>query len=325
MSLLEVKNLSVDFHTSLGTAKAVRDVSFSVKRDEILGIVGESGSGKSVSAYAVMRLLDPPGADIASGKVLFEGEDLLKKTDKEMCAYRGKEISMVFQEPAMALNPVQKVKKQLREVYKIHMPGRLKEADDQNRALLEKLNIADAGQVMNKYPFELSGGIKQRIMIAMAMISRPKLLIADEPTTALDVTTQAEILRLLKTLQRETHCAMILITHDLGVIAEMADKVMVMYRGQAQEICDSHTFFKKGLHPYSQDLLQARPEFFDGRFRSIPGNIPNAYQVMEGCAYCGRCRFEKEACRCTKIEMKDVSFGHSVRCLQRWEVTGNGE
>lgn len=312
--MLEVEHLQVIFHTAVGTANAVRDLSFSLKEGEVLGIVGESGSGKSVTSLAIMGLLDEQKAEIVSGAIKFEGKDLLQLNDSKLCRIRGNDIAMIFQEPAMALNPIQKVKKQLREVYKEHMPDQIKDADSEILELLQKLNIADAEHVMNKYPFELSGGIKQRIMIAMAMISKPKLLIADEPTTALDVTTQSEILELLKMMQKETKCAVILITHDLGVIAEMADRVMVMYRGQAVEESEVITFFNEAKHPYSEDLLKARPEYFNGRFNSIAGTIPNAYQEIQGCGYCGRCQYEVEECKHMHLDLISIDEHTKVRC-----------
>lgn len=312
--ILEVNHLSVEFKTTLGIASAVRDLSFSVERGEIVGIVGESGSGKSVTSLAVMGLLDERSARIPSGEIIFEGKDLLKLSEKELCKIRGSEITMVFQEPAMALNPVIKVEKQLSEIYKIHEPSKSKSCHAEFVSLLEELRIPDAEQVLKKYPFELSGGMKQRIMIAMAMLSKPQLLIADEPTTALDVTTQAEILDLMKLMQKETGCAVILITHDLGVIAEMADKVLVMYRGQLVEERKIDEFYQGARHPYSKDLLGARPEKFDGRFWSIPGNIPNAYTPLTGCGYCGRCREALPECSSNTPQLTSFDDGSQVRC-----------
>lgn len=314
MSLLEVNNLQVLFHTAAGTATAVRDLSFSLNEGEVLGIVGESGSGKSVTSLAIMGLLDEQKAEIAEGEILFDGQNLLAMSDKEICKLRGKDLTMIFQEPAMALNPVQKVRKQLQEVYKIHMPGKRQNSEEEITNLLKELNISDVEHVLNKYPFELSGGIKQRIMIAMAMLSKPRLLIADEPTTALDVTTQSEILELLKRMQSETKCALIIITHDLGVIAELADRVIVMYRGQMQEENEVNAFFSDAKHPYSRDLLKARPEYYDGEFYSIPGAIPNAYQTMKGCGYCGRCREEMEICSSGMPLLIETEDHSKVRC-----------
>lgn len=315
-NLLEVKHLSVEFQTVLGTAKAVRDLSFSVGEGEIVGIVGESGSGKSVTSLTIMGLLNERSAKITSGEIWFEGKDLLQLPEKELCKMRGEEITMIFQEPAMALNPVIKIEKQLKEIYQIHSPGKAKTCHGELVRILEELKIPDAEEVLQKYPFQLSGGMKQRIMIAMAMLGKPKLLIADEPTTALDVTMQAEILDLMKLMKKETGCAVILITHDLGVVAEMADKVIVMYRGQLVEERNSKDFYQKARHPYSQDLLEARPEKFTGRFWSIPGSIPNAYTAMESCGYCGRCRYETEECHERIPELTSFEDESKVRCIK---------
>lgn len=315
-NLLEVKHLSVVFHTAIGKAEAIRDLSFSVAEGEVVGIVGESGSGKSVTSLTIMGLLNDKNARISSGEILFRGQDLLKISEKEMCKIRGSEITMVFQEPAMALNPVIKIEKQLQEIYKIHQPEKVKTCHTELVRLLEELRIPDAEQVLKKYPFQLSGGMKQRIMIAMAMLSKPKLLIADEPTTALDVTMQAEILDLLKIMKKETGCAVILITHDLGVVAEMADKVVVMYRGQLVEERKIFDFYQSARHPYSNDLLGARPEKFINRFWSIPGSIPNAYTALNGCGYCGRCREETEECRKHIPELISFPDGSQVRCCK---------
>lgn len=315
MSLLEVRHLSVSFHTASGTACAVRDVDFTLEDGEVLGIIGESGSGKSVTALTIMGLLDNT-AQVDSGEVRFSGTDLLQLKQNELCRIRGNEISMIFQEPSMALNPVQRIKKQLREVYKIHFPERLPGADAEILAMLKRMRIPDAEQVMNKYPFELSGGLKQRIMIAMALLSHPRVLIADEPTTALDVTTQAEILELLKEMKREEGCSVLFITHDLGVIAEMADHVVVMYRGEVVENNSVLPFFQHACHPYSRALLDARPEHFDGKFSSIVGTIPDAYEPMEGCGFSGRCGFASAECRTIHPELQKLGDGASVRCLK---------
>ncbi|MCI8640241.1 MAG: ABC transporter ATP-binding protein [Coprococcus sp.] len=323
--ILEVNHLTVEFRTTLGIASAVRDLSFSVNKGEIVGIVGESGSGKSVTSLAVMGLLDENTAHISKGEILFEGKDLLKLSEKEICKIRGAELTMVFQEPAMALNPVIKVEKQLGEIYKIHEPSKAKNCHAELTELLEKLRIPDAQQVLKKYSFELSGGMKQRIMIAMAMLSKPKLLIADEPTTALDVTTQAEILDLMKMMQKETGCAVILITHDLGVIAEMADKILVMYRGQLVEEKEINRFYHGAQHPYSKDLLGARPEGFDGRFWSIPGAIPNAYTPLTGCGYCGRCREALPRCLKETPKLIRLKEGDQVRCHRYGQGGGKNE
>lgn len=313
-NLLEVKHLSVEFQTVLGKAEAVRDLSFSINSGEVVGIVGESGSGKSVTSLTIMGLLDNNNATVANGEILFEGKDLLKMSEKELCKIRGDKITMVFQEPAMALNPVIKIEKQLKEIYKIHQPEKVKKCHDELVSLLEELKIPDAEEVLNKYPFQLSGGMKQRIMIAMAVLGKPKLLIADEPTTALDVTMQSEILELLKLMKKETGCAVILITHDLGVVAEMADRVIVMYRGQLVEERNINEFYHSAKHPYSKDLLNARPEKFDGKFWSIPGSIPNAYTPLVGCGYCERCREKTSKCHESIPELTTFRDQSKVRC-----------
>ena len=321
MKLLEVKDLNVVFHTILGEAEAVRGISFSVDRGEVLGIVGESGSGKSVTSLAIMGLLQRKKADIRHGTILFDGQDLLSMPEKQLCQLRGSRMAMVFQEPASALNPVIKIEKQLSEVYKLHEPARAKTCHSELVALLKRLNIPDAEDVLKKYPFELSGGMKQRVMIAMAVLCRPDLLIADEPTTALDVTTQAEILELLRLVQQETNCAIILITHDLGVIAEMAQRVIVMYRGKILEECEAESFFRSARHPYSKDLLNTRPEYFSGRFTSIEGSIPSAYEKLTGCAYYGRCRQAEP--RCAVRTPEQIQCGDGCVCCLKYE-TGEG-
>ncbi|MGM9663014.1 MAG: ABC transporter ATP-binding protein [Oscillospiraceae bacterium] len=315
MKLLEVKNLEVTFHTLMGEVEAVRGINFEVDRGEILGIVGESGSGKSVTLLTIMGLLQRQKANVRNGEIFFDGQDLLKMQEKELCTLRGKRLAMVFQEPASALNPVVKVEKQLREVYKLHEPAKAKNCSRELEELLEKLNIPDARDVLQKYPFELSGGMKQRIMIAMAMLCKPDLLLADEPTTALDVTTQSEILNLLKLVQKETNCAIILVTHDLGVIAEMAKRVVVMYRGKIMEMGEAEAFFRGARHPYSQDLLNTRPEYFSGRFVSIEGNIPSAHEKLVGCPYYGRCRQAEDRCAARAPEMVSCDGG-SVYCCK---------
>ena len=314
MSILKVKDLRVSFDTVLGRADAVRGVSFSVNPGETLGIVGESGSGKSVTSLAVMGLLDRQRAKIDSGEILFHDQNLLAWNEKQLCKLRGSKMSMIFQEPMTALDPVVRVYRQLREVYCIHVPEKKNSCRSELRALLEKLNIPDADAVLDKYPFELSGGMKQRVMIAMAMICRPELLIADEPTTALDVTTQAEILRLLQKLQKETGCAILLITHDLGVIANMADRVAVMYRGKIVETAPVLEFFDHARHPYAQDLLAARPEHFDGRFRAIPGAVPSVYREIPGCAYRERCSRAMDYCGEGTPPETHCSPEHTVCC-----------
>lgn len=315
MSMLEVKDLKVSFHTVMGKVEAVKGVDLSVNSGEVLGIVGESGSGKSVTSLAIMGLINSESGKVESGKILFEGKNLIDITEKEMCKVRGDKISMIFQEPMTSLNPVVTIYKQLREVYKIHRPDKKNNCKGELIDLLNKLNIPDPKAVLNKYPFELSGGLKQRIMIAMAMICNPSLIIADEPTTALDVTTQAEIIGLLKQVKEESNSGIMLITHDLGIIAEMAQRVVVMYYGKVVEECSVKEFFDNAKHPYSKDLLGAMPENFNGRFQSIEGNVPNLYEDIKGCAYYKRCKKRISKCENSQPPMVNLNEGHRVRCF----------
>lgn len=315
MSVLEVKDLKVFFDTVLGKIEVVKGVDFVLDKGETLGIVGESGSGKSVSSLAVMGLIPKQNGYAKALGILLNGQDIAGLSEKEMCNIRGNKISMIFQEPMTSLNPVMTVYKQLREVYKIHMPEKKNECREELIQILKKLNIPDAESVLSKYPFELSGGLKQRIMIAMAVLCRPEVIIADEPTTALDVTTQAEIIDLLKQIQIESKNAVLLITHDLGVIAEMAHRVCVMYFGKIVEECDAETFFDGAVHPYSKDLLGAMPEHFDGRFRSIEGNVPGLYEETAGCAYFDRCAYRMECCKDRQPPLQSIGENHKVRCF----------
>lgn len=310
-SLLEIKNLEVSFDTVMGRVSAVRGVDISVDKGEILAVVGESGSGKSVTSLAVMGL---SGGKIENGEIIFDGRDILELTEKEMCEIRGNDISMIFQEPMTSLNPVVTIYKQLREVYKIHMPDKKDNCREEIVELLEKLNIPDAEKILKKYPFELSGGLKQRIMIAMGLICNPKLIIADEPTTALDVTTQAEILDILKDISTTQEKSVMIITHDLGVVAEIADRVSVMYFGKIVENCSTEEFFKNACHPYSKDLIGAMPDNFDGRFKSIEGNVPGMYEEVKGCPYFSRCSYASEICKKEEPPVIKISGNHSVRC-----------
>lgn len=316
MSILEVKDLKVSFNTVMGKVEAVKGVDLSVNSGEVLGIIGESGSGKSVTSLAIMGLIDNRIGAVESGEILFEGKNLINLTEKEMCKIRGDKISMIFQEPMTSLNPVVTIYKQLREVYKIHRPEKKNNCKEELVELLSKLNIPDPKSVLNKYPFELSGGLKQRIMIAMAMICKPSLIIADEPTTALDVTTQAEIINLLKNIKDESNSGIMLITHDLGVIAEMAQKVVVMYYGKVVEECSVSEFFDNAMHPYSKDLLGAMPENFNGRFKSIEGNVPNLYEDIKGCPYYKRCKKRISKCENSKPSMITIKENHKIRCFK---------
>lgn len=318
--LLRVENLRTVFDTEQGEVVSVDDVSFSVKPGETVAIVGESGSGKSVTALSIMRLLGKNGR-IHSGSIQFTGKELTTLTEKEMRKIRGKEISMVFQEPMTSLNPVLTIGFQIIEAIRLHQPVTKKAAYKIALNMLEKVGISEPERVMKQYPDALSGGMRQRVMIAIALVCKPKLLIADEPTTALDVTVQAQIIRLLKSLCAELNTAILLITHDLGVVAEMADRVIVMYAGQVVETADVFELFEHIRHPYTQGLLQSIPtiEFTHKQLTSIPGTIPSRYQHMPGCRFANRCPLATEHCHEHQPALVDTGGGHLSRCF-RWEV-----
>ncbi|MDO4291623.1 MAG: ABC transporter ATP-binding protein [Eubacteriales bacterium] len=319
MSLLEIKNLHTFFHTKKGIVKAVNDVSYSLEAGETLGIVGESGSGKSVSAMSIIRLLDGNG-HIDSGEIHFDGKDVLKCTDKEMYQIRGNEVSVIFQEPMTALNPVFTVERQIGEAFMIHEGMHKKEAYRRAVEMLEKVNIPNPERVAKQYPFQLSGGMRQRVMIAMALACRPKLLIADEPTTALDVTIQAQILRLMNELKRDMGTSILFITHDLGVISEMADKVAVMYCGQIVEMAEAKTIFSDGKysHPYTEGLMLSVPRLSTDRTKRlepIPGSVPNPLYLPKGCKFAPRCRYCQQRCLEEEPALVEVEEKHQVRCF----------
>ncbi|MEX1071302.1 MAG: ABC transporter ATP-binding protein [Anaerolineales bacterium] len=326
--LLEVKGLKTYFFTDDGVVTAVDGVDFHVSRGEVFGLVGESGCGKSVSSFSILRLVDPPGR-IVGGEVLLEGDDLLTKTDKEMNDVRGHRISMIFQQPKSSLNPVFTIGDQIVEVFQIHEKLEKKEAWDRAVQLLKQVGIPDAARKARAYPHELSGGQAQRVMIAMALALKPKLLIADEPTTALDVTIQAQILDLIRQLSTQTGTSVILITHDLGVVAEMADRVAVMYAGQIVEETDTRTLFRKPLHPYTQGLHDSIPILGEvkERLETIPGNVPNLIGLEGYCRFAPRCksRVAHDLKICYEVEpsLIPVAEGHKVRCWLYEEHEGH--
>lgn len=309
--ILEIKNLNIVFRDTVGELKAVTDLSLQIKQGEILGLIGESGSGKSVTAKAIMHLLDNGEA---SGEIWYGGKDILHIKEKEICRIRGAKISMIFQEPMTALNPVVKIGKQLEEVFKIHRMGNKSENRKRVIDVLKTLSIEDPQEILEKYPFELSGGLRQRIVIAMAVVCRPELIIADEPTTALDVTTQMETLLLLKKIASQIGSAVLLITHDLGVIAECADRVVVMYRGKKMEECDVGRFFACAGHPYSQGLILSRPSNFSGRYYAIKGSIEQNYGEMKGCPFAERCGKCTDKCRNEMPKERQICEGHRIAC-----------
>ena len=316
--LLEVKNLKTFFKTRNGIVKAVNDVSYSIYPGKTLGIVGESGSGKSVSAMSVLRLLDANGY-IAGGTVTFDGQDLSKVTTEQMYHIRGNRISVIFQEPMTSLNPVFSVKKQLSEPFIIHQGMSKKEAAAKCIEMLKAVQIPNPEAVAKQYPHQLSGGMRQRVMIAMALACKPDILIADEPTTALDVTIQAQILRLMNDLQKENGTAIMFITHDLGVINEMADDVVVMSCGQVVVPAPARVIFTncEKSHPYTEGLMYSIPRLNDDRKKldPIPGAVPHPLDLPKGCKFAPRCKYCTQKCIDAEPELKQVAEGQYVRCF----------
>ena len=317
MALLEVKNLHTYFKTRKGIVKAVNDVSYVLEPGKTVGIVGESGSGKSVSAMSILRLLDGNGY-IAEGEVIFEGRDLTKLTQQEMYEIRGNKISVIFQEPMTSLNPVFTIKKQLSEPFMIHQGMNKKEAEQKALEMLEAVQIPNPEAVLRQYPHQLSGGMRQRVMIAMALACRPKILIADEPTTALDVTIQAQILRLMNDLQRDNGTAIIFITHDLGVINEMADDVVVMYCGQVVEKTSAKVIFTDcpTSHPYTEGLMHSIPRIdnITHKLEPIPGVVPHPLALPKGCKFAPRCKYATQKCLELEPTLEEVTPGQMIRC-----------
>ncbi len=314
--LLNVKNLKTYFFTHEGIVRAVDDVSFSIKKGEILSIVGESGSGKSVTALSIMRLIPQPPGKIVNGEIIFDGKDLLKLSEKEMIRIRGKHISMIFQEPMTSLDPVFTVGHEIMEALILHQGMDKKSAREKAIELLRTVGIPDPEKRVDNYPHEMSGGMRQRVMIAMALSCNPSLLIADEPTTALDVTIQAQILRLMKDLTKKFNTALILITHDLGVVAETADNVIVMYAGHIMEYTDVIELFENPLHPYTSGLSRAIPRLdLDTEYlETIEGNVPNLANLPSGCPFHPRCKHKMPICEKELPELVEVKKNHWVRC-----------
>jgi oligopeptide/dipeptide ABC transporter ATP-binding protein len=314
--LLTVKDLKTYFYTSSGIVKAVNGIGFSLNKGEIMGIVGESGSGKSVAVASLMRLILPPGK-IVSGEVFFEGEDILQYSPKEMLKIRGNKIAMIFQDPMTALNPVFTVGEQIVENIMTHQKVTKQAARKKAVETLEFVGIPDAAARVNNYPHEFSGGMRQRAMIAMALVCNPALLIADEPTTALDVTIQAQVLDLIKDLQRKLGTAIIIITHNLGVVWETCHKVMVMYAGNAVEYTDTENLYQNPRHPYSWGLLDSMPKLSiakDAPLNSIQGNPPDPRLIGQGCSFAERCPYAADLCRTAKPEFQEIQQGHFVAC-----------
>ena len=316
--ILEVKNLVTAFDTEGGRIRAVDDVSFHIKKQQTLGIVGESGCGKSVTALSIMRLLPKPTGIIESGQILFNGSDLVQLPAERMHEIRGKRISMVFQEPMTSLNPVHRIGKQVGEVYRLHFSEMSENEIRQNSLeLLQKVGIPEPEQRMEEYPHQISGGMRQRVMIALALACKPDILIADEPTTALDVTIQAQILDLMHNLQSETGMAVMVITHDLGVIAETCEDVVVMYAGKVAETASAVELFKNPKHPYTQGLLDSIPRLETPRktkLNIIKGIVPSLYELPSGCRFRNRCPHAMDICAGDPPPMISVAKDHFAAC-----------
>lgn len=312
-NLLEIRELYVNFRTLWGIAKVLNGVNFTIRKGEIFGLVGETGCGKSVTASTILRLL-PPNSEV-SGEVLFKGENLLEKSEEEMRKIRGKEISIIFQDPMTSLNPLFKIRDQMLDIITLHNNLSKEEAEKHAKELLKSVGLPDPERILNSYPHELSGGMRQRVMIAMALSSNPSLLIADEPTTALDVTIQKQILELILELKDQYEFSVLFITHDLGVVAEICDRVGVMYAGNIVEIATTEELFETPLHPYTQGLLSVVP---DPRYRKklepLKGSVPSLLNPPTGCRFHPRCNYATEICKQKKPILCEYSPNHFVAC-----------
>ncbi|SDK71001.1 ABC transporter ATP-binding protein [Natronincola ferrireducens] len=315
--IIKVNNLKTYFYLSTGIVKAVDGVSFRINEGETLGIVGESGSGKSVTASSIMRLVANPIGRIVDGEILFEGKDLLKLKEKEMLSIRGKEISMIFQDPMTSLDPVFTIGQQIMEVIKIHQNVSDKEVKKIAVEALNMVGIPEAEKRLNSYPHEFSGGMRQRVIIAMAIVCKPKMIIADEPTTALDVTVQAQVLDLLKDLQRQLGTSILMITHNLGVVWDICDKVMVMYAGKTVEYADARTLYSNPRHPYTLGLLNSMPKLSDDPDKPltvIPGGPPDLKLTGNACNFYNRCAYAQDICQEKDPQLLEVNENHFVAC-----------
>ena len=325
--LLEVKNLKTYFYTDDGVVKSVDGVSFSVEKGKTLGIVGESGCGKSITSLSIMQLVETPPGKIVDGEIIYEGEDLLKKNKEEMRKIRGGQIAMIFQEPMTSLNPVFTVGEQIMEALRIHTDLDKHQAKERAIEMLKLVKIPLAEKRFNEYPHQLSGSMRQRVMIAMALSCNPKLLICDEPTTALDVTIQAQILDLINELKEKLGTSIMMITHDLGVIAEVADDVMVMYAGRVVEYGSADAIYESPKHPYTAGLMDCIPKLSDAddkRLSVIEGMVPSFDQMPKGCAFCPRCTEAKKICAEKVPELVEVD-GQKVRCFKYTSEWEDGE
>ncbi|MEG1311238.1 MAG: ABC transporter ATP-binding protein [Romboutsia sp.] len=314
--LVEFKNLKTSFYTNKGIVKSVNDVSFDIKKGETIGIVGESGCGKSITAMSLMRLIPSPPGKIEGGDILFEGNSLLSMSEKDLRNIRGNDISMIFQEPMTSLNPSLTIGKQISEGIILHQKLSRKEAKEKAIEMINLVEIPRAKEIYNTYPHELSGGMRQRVMIAIALSCNPKLLIADEPTTALDVTIQSQILNLMRNLKTNLNTSIMLITHDLGVVAQMCDRVVVMYAGKVIEIGDVIDIFKKPMHPYTKGLLKSNPSLAKDHtsLYSIPGQVPNPIEIHNGCYFSDRCDSSFEKCKISIPPLKKYKNNQKTAC-----------
>ena len=320
--ILSVKNLTTHYITrEIGTCEAVRDVSFDIHKGETVGLVGETGAGKTSIALSILRLLQVPPAKIIDGEIFWNGKNLLKLHDREMRKIRGGEISMVFQDPMTALNPVDTVGEQIAEVIFLHQKVSKVESKRRAAEMLEVVGIPK--ERFGEYPHQFSGGMKQRVIIAMALACNPKLLIADEPTTALDVTIQAQVLRMINNLKTKNGTAVLLITHDLGGIAEMCQRVAVIYSGEIVEMGTAEDIFDRTAHPYTEGLFDSLPSVSSGsRLIPIPGMMPDPSNLPKGCKFAERCKYATDACRETEIELAEIEPGHFCRCMRKQKKEG---
>ncbi len=317
-NVLEIRGLNSYFFTEKGVAPAVDGLDLDIPKGKIIGLVGESGCGKSMTAKSIMGLLKYPGR-VAGGSIRFEDQDLTRLSDKELRKICGNDISMIFQEPMTSLNPVLKVGRQVRETLLVHNPTMSKaEAKQRVVEMFQRVGIPEAEKRYDCYPHELSGGLRQRVMIAMAMVCKPKLLIADEPTTALDVTIEAQILRLMKELRDETDMSVLIITHNMGVVAEICDYVYVMYAGKIMEQAETFELFDHTMHPYTKGLLDSIPRIGQNaeRLHTIPGVVPNLLHLSQGCPFSNRCEYATDQCRTEKAQLHSVAPDHQVRCFR---------
>ena len=317
-NVLEIRGLNSYFFTEKGVAPAVDGLDLDIPKGKIIGLVGESGCGKSMTAKSIMGLLKYPGC-VAGGSIRFEDQDLTRLSDKELRKICGNDISMIFQEPMTSLNPVLKVGRQVRETLLVHNPAMSKaEAKQRVVEMFQRVGIPEAEKRYDCYPHELSGGLRQRVMIAMAMVCKPKLLIAEEPTTALDVTIEAQILRLMKELRDETGMSVLIITHNMGVVAEICDYVYVMYAGKIMEQAETFELFDHTMHPYTKGLLDSIPRIGQNaeRLHTIPGVVPNLLHLPQGCPFSNRCEYATDQCRTEKAQLHPVAPDHQVRCFR---------